>query len=173
MLYGSSSARNHDRRNARCRAKTRACLFIGRHPWADGQFPEPAAGEAQVSADRVFGINFGDGLVHSDVAALYAEIQFVPHRRLAPWVAAGGGYALYQQSEKLSNGQKATNRFLHRGVFDFGGGIDYRLLPFTGLRGELRDFFSGNPNLGYFAPFEHPAQPRRKRRDWFLFLSSR
>jgi hypothetical protein len=25
--------------------------------------------------------------------------------------------------------------------------LDYRLFRFVGLRGEIRDFFSGNPNL--------------------------
>jgi hypothetical protein len=32
-------------------------------------------------------------------------------------------------------------------VFDFGGGLDYRLLRFLGVRAEVRDFLSGNPNL--------------------------
>src|SRR5439155_567199 len=59
----------------------------------------------------------------------------------------GCGYALYEQSAKLSNGQNTTNKFLNRGVFDFGGGLDYRLFRFLGLRGEVRDFVSGNPNL--------------------------
>jgi hypothetical protein len=36
---------------------------------------------------------------------------------------------------------------LNRGVIDYGGGLDYRLFRFIGLRGEVRDFFSGNPNL--------------------------
>jgi len=57
------------------------------------------------------------------------------------------GYALYQQSAQLSNGQNTTNKFLNRGVIDYGGGLDYRLFRFIGLRGEVRDFFSGNPNL--------------------------
>ncbi len=56
-------------------------------------------------------------------------------------------YALYEQSAKLSNGQNTTNKFLNRGVFDFGGGLDYSLFRFFGLRGEVRDFVSGKPNL--------------------------
>jgi hypothetical protein len=57
------------------------------------------------------------------------------------------GYALYQQSAQFSNGQNTTNKFLNRGVFDFGGGVDYTLFRFLGLRGEVRDLVSGNPNL--------------------------
>jgi hypothetical protein len=67
--------------------------------------------------------------------------------RLSPWGAIGGGYALYEASAQLSNGQNITNKFLNRAGFDYGGGLDYRLFRFIGLRGEERDFFSGNPNL--------------------------
>jgi hypothetical protein len=166
---------------APARAQKHELAFsLGGIPDQTRSFQSPATGKVQISSGRSFGINFARGLVHSDVAALYGEIEFVaipnrsvtaanalvpqnyaslylapglrlklfPHRRLAPWIAAGGGYALYQQSEKLSNGQEAANRFVHRGVFDLGGGLDYRVLPLIGLRGEVRDFFSGNPNLG-------------------------
>ena len=75
------------------------------------------------------------------------RLKFFPGSRLSPWGAIGGGYALYQQSAQLSNGQNTTNKFLNRGVFDYGGGLDYRLFRSIGLRGEVRDFFSGNPNL--------------------------
>lgn len=67
--------------------------------------------------------------------------------RLSPWVALGGGYALYEQSTQFSNGENTTNKFLNRGVFDFDGGLDYKLFRFLGLRAEVRDLVSGNPNL--------------------------
>jgi hypothetical protein len=90
-------------------------------------------------------------IVPQTYASLYITpglpVKFVPRARLSPWVAVGGGYALYEQSAKLSNGQNTTNKFLSRGVFDFGGGLDYKLFRFIGLRGEVRDFLSGNPNL--------------------------
>ena len=89
--------------------------------------------------------------VPQNYASLYVapgvRLKILPSSRLSPWVAAGGGYALYEQSAKLSNGQSTTNKFLSRGVFDFGGGLDYRLYRLIGLRGEVRDFLSGNPNL--------------------------
>jgi hypothetical protein len=89
--------------------------------------------------------------VPQNYASLYLtpglRLKFLPASRLSPWVAIGGGYSLYQQSAQLSNGQNTTNKFLNRGVFEYGGGFDYRLFRFVGLRGEVRDFFSGNPNL--------------------------
>jgi hypothetical protein len=90
-------------------------------------------------------------IVPKNYASLYVapglRLKFAPGARLSPWVAAGGGYALYQQSAQFSNGQNTTNKFLNRGVFDFGGGVDYTLFRFLGLRGEVRDLVSGNPNL--------------------------
>jgi len=89
--------------------------------------------------------------VPQNYASLYVtpglRLKVLPTARLSPWVAVGGGYALYEQSAKLSNGQNTTSKFLNRGVFDFGGGLDYRLFRLFGLRGEVRDFVSGNPNL--------------------------
>ena len=90
-------------------------------------------------------------IVPQNYASLYVtpglRLKVLPRARLSPWAALGGGYALYEQSAKLSNGQNTTNKFLNRGVFDYGGGLDYRLFWFFGLRGEVRDFVSGNPNL--------------------------
>ena len=48
---------------------------------------------------------------------------------------------------KFSNGQNDTDKFLNHGVFDYGGGLDFRLFRFIGLRAEVRDFLSGNPGL--------------------------
>lgn len=90
-------------------------------------------------------------IVPKNYASLYVapglRLKFAPAARISPWVAIGGGYALYQQSAQFSNGQNTANRFLNRGVFDFGGGVDYTLLRFLGLRAEVRDLVSGNPNL--------------------------
>jgi hypothetical protein len=90
-------------------------------------------------------------VVPQNYASLYVtpgvRLKFFPNARLSPWGAIGGGYALYQQSELLSNGQNTTNKYLNRGAFEYGGGLDYRLFRFIGLRGEVRDFLSGNPNL--------------------------
>jgi hypothetical protein len=88
--------------------------------------------------------------VQQNYASLYLtpglRLKIPSASRLSPWAAIGGGYGLYQQSAQLSNGQNTTNKFLNRGVFEYGDGLDYRLFRFLGLRGEVRDFFSGNPN---------------------------
>src|SRR5258708_38890578 len=140
---------------------------------------QSSAGTAQISADRSFGINYGDRFLGARIATLYAEIEFVaipnrsvtsptatvpqsyaslyltpglrlkffPSSRLSPWAVIGGGYALYQQSAKFSNGQHNTDKFLHRGVFDYGGGLGFRLFRLLGLRGEGAGFLSCHPGL--------------------------
>ena len=108
-------------------------------------------GEIEFVALPNRGLTAATATVPQNYASLYGapglRMKVLPRARLSPWVAVGGGYALYEQSAKLSNGQNTTNKFLSRGVFDFGGGLDYKLFRFLGLRGEVRDFLSGNPNL--------------------------
>ena len=65
-------------------------------------------------------------------ASLYVapgfRVKFFQGARLSPWGALGGGYGLYEEADRLSNGQVTSNRLLSRGVFDFGGGLDHRLI---------------------------------------------
>jgi hypothetical protein len=58
----------------------------------------------------------------------------------------------FAQGSLLSNGQATTNRFLNRGVFEFGGGIDFRLIRFVGLRAEVRDFGDSDELRGARGP---------------------
>jgi opacity protein-like surface antigen len=86
-----------------------------------------------------------------DVATLYAtpgvRLKFRPEARLAPYVAAGAGYGLYEQSLFRIDGQSnPAPRFTHRGVVVFGGGVDFRVWRWLGARWEVRDFYSGNPS---------------------------
>ena len=108
-------------------------------------------GEIEFVAIPNRGVTSATAIVPQDFASLYLtpglRLKFFPTSRLSPWGAIGGGYALYQQSAKFSDGQNDTNKFLNRGVFDYGGGLDFRLFRFIGLRGEVRDFLSGNPGL--------------------------
>ena len=108
-------------------------------------------GEIEFVAIPNRSVTSATAIVPQSYASLYLapglRLKFFPSSRLSPWGAVGGGYALYEQSAKLSNGQNETDKFLNRGVFDYGGGLDFRLFRFIGLRAEVRDFLSGNPDL--------------------------
>lgn len=85
-----------------------------------------------------------------DVATLYVtpgvRVKFFPASGISPFVAVGGGYAAYEQSLTQIDGQpNPAPRLINRGVFSFGGGVDFKFWRFVGLRAEVRDFYSGSP----------------------------
>jgi len=84
-----------------------------------------------------------------DVATLYLVPGLrlkLRGRRVAPYAAIGAGYALYEQSlTQIDGSPNAAPRHIHRGAFAFGGGVDLSVWRWLGLRGEVRDFYTGNP----------------------------
>jgi len=77
-----------------------------------------------------------------------ARVNAFPDLGVSPWVSVGGGVAHYSNSSTLlfggkNPGQSGTNA----GVFQIGGGLDVKFFKKFSLRGELRDFWSGTPNL--------------------------
>ena len=108
-------------------------------------------GEVNFVASPLLEISTSVTSAKHDFASLYItpgiRVKFLPGSRLSPYVAAGGGYADYEQSTKGLDGRPtAAPRELARGVFDFGAGFDVKVWHFSGLRGEARDFYSGSPN---------------------------
>jgi hypothetical protein len=90
------------------------------------------------------------------------RLEFVPRAPLRPWIVAGGGYTLYLQSQVLTNGQKFSVHIVNRAAIDYGGGLDYRVWRSKhyswslNLRGQVRDFVSGNPSFN--APLTSSVQ---------------
>ncbi|MGH9675334.1 MAG: outer membrane beta-barrel protein [Bryobacteraceae bacterium] len=84
-----------------------------------------------------------------DVATLYVTPGIrvkLRGRRVAPYAAIGAGYALYEQSlMQIDGSANAAPRHIHRGALAFGGGADIAVWRWFGLRGEVRDFYTGNP----------------------------
>jgi len=74
------------------------------------------------------------------------RLNLRPSARLSPWLSFGGGYALYEGSELLRNGNVNVNRFVNTAALQFGGGVDVRtkirVLKPIGLHAEVRDFYS-------------------------------
>jgi opacity protein-like surface antigen len=96
-----------------------------------------------------------------DVATLYltpgVRVKFFPKAKISPYAVAGGGYGLYEQSTSRIDGRpNEAPRTTNRGVFDFGGGVDVRVWRLFGLRGEVRDFYTGNPSFN--APLRSSGQ---------------
>lgn len=71
-----------------------------------------------------------------------ARVNIFSGTAVSPWVSVGGGFAHFNGSATLQPKVGSTN-----GVFQIGGGLDVALFRHFSLRGELRDFWSGSPNL--------------------------
>lgn len=108
-------------------------------------------GEVHLLANPQRVVNSADPSVTRDIATLYVtpgvRLKFLPHSRLSPFIAAGAGYAQYEQSTfVLSGAANRAPRNVFHGAFDYGGGVDWRgWWPWLGFRAEVRDFYTGSP----------------------------
>jgi len=77
------------------------------------------------------------------------RLKFRPRGSVAPWLSAGGGYALFDESAERRDGTHNVTRGTSTGALQFGGGLDVRtpikvFVPIA-LRAEVRDFYTGKP----------------------------
>lgn len=72
-----------------------------------------------------------------------ARLNIFSGTAVSPWVSVGGGFGHFNGSAN----QFAPKVGSTNGVFQIGGGLDVALFRHFSLRGELRDFWSGAPNL--------------------------
>ena len=88
------------------------------------------------------------------------RLSLAPDQSLSPWLSFGGGYGLYETSEKLASGAVNPDRFRSTETLQFGGGIDFKtplhiLFPID-LRAEMRDFYTLNtPNFAVLLREQH------------------
>lgn len=73
------------------------------------------------------------------------RLKLAPAMPISPYIAAGGGLAHFNRS--ASQTPSGTSSSINKGVFDIAAGLDVKLAPFLSLRGEVRDFYSGSPEL--------------------------
>ncbi|MGE0406497.1 MAG: outer membrane protein [Candidatus Korobacteraceae bacterium] len=73
------------------------------------------------------------------------KLKLAPEFPITPYIAGGVGIARFSKSGSLvpAGGDNVTNT----NVFDFGLGMDAKIAPYLSLRGEFRDFYSGNAQL--------------------------
>lgn len=85
----------------------------------------------------------------------YSSLFFTPGVKLkifpggiSPYLVAGGGLARYKESStNISGAANTGDRANTTWVFDYGGGVDFSLIKYLALRGEIRDFITGNPQF--------------------------
>ena len=106
--------------------------------------------EVPASAAPSHSVGAVAGVTPVSLATFYVtplfRVSFRPQARLSPWLSFGGGYGLYEGSEKLSDGAVNLDRFTNTVALQWGAGVDYKtrlkiLFPIS-LRGEVRDFYT-------------------------------
>ncbi len=77
------------------------------------------------------------------------KLKLLPGAGISPYAVGGVGLARFKQSDVLINGQPNTgDRANTTWAFDFGGGVDLNVFPLLAIRGEIRDYVTGNPKFG-------------------------
>jgi hypothetical protein len=107
-------------------------------------------GEVHFLANPLREVRSQNQALTRDVATIFLtpglRVKLLPRRQIAPYFALGGGWAVYEQSTTSLDGRPNTApRSVNRGAVDYGGGVDFRLWRFVGLRAEIRDFYAGSP----------------------------
>lgn len=86
-----------------------------------------------------------------DIATLYlvpgVKLQLLPDARFRPFVVAGVGYGLYEQSlTRIDLIPNRAPRLRHTAVFGYGAGVDVGITRWLAARGEYRGYVSGSPD---------------------------
>jgi hypothetical protein len=83
---------------------------------------------------------FGSGDYNTLFVTPGLRLKLAPISPVSPYFTIGAGWARYQE-ERSGGVSNSTN------VVQFGGGLDYKIAPFIGLRTEIRDYYTGAPRL--------------------------
>jgi len=76
------------------------------------------------------------------------KLKLLPGRKYSPFAVMGFGLAHYRESDTLVDDQANPDRKTTTdGVFDFGFGLDVKVISVLSIRGEVRDFYTDLPPL--------------------------
>ena len=76
------------------------------------------------------------------------KLKIFPGSGFSPYLVGGVGLGRFSQSGTNINGSPNTgDRSNTSFVFNYGGGVDLNVLGPISVRGEARDFMTGNPSF--------------------------
>jgi len=96
-------------------------------------------------------LNSGSDVVPKDYRQIFVtpsvRFNLFPITSVSPWISVGGGFGYFSENKDLlyygpNPGGSSTS-----GVLQIGAGLDVRIARRFSIRGNLRDFWSGTPNL--------------------------
>ena len=96
-------------------------------------------------------IGSGGDVVPPDYRQIFvapsARLNLFPATAVSPWVSLGAGFAHFSEAKNLLFGGTNPGGSSTSGVIQGGVGLDVRIWHRFALRGEVRDFWSGTPDL--------------------------
>jgi hypothetical protein len=102
----------------------------------------------QVDEDLNYGLNVVPEGYRAYFVTPSARVTLFPNLPVTPWLSLGGGFGHFSASSKLEFGGPNTGKTGNTtGVLQFGAGGDVSMWRSFSLRAEVRDFYSGVPQL--------------------------
>jgi hypothetical protein len=122
------------------------------------------SGEAVLMVNKDEDINggaFGFAVVPPQYSQLFvtpgARVNLFPTTAVSPWVSLGAGFAHFSESSTLIYGGTNPGKSTTSAVIQGGIGLDVKVWRKLSIRGEVRDFWSGEPDFP-LAPTGHSRQ---------------
>jgi hypothetical protein len=128
--------------------------------------------EVPVSFCPKMNLNYRYNLIPANYKSLFVtpsvRLNIFSGQGFTPWVSAGGGYGRFFESSNLiwgtpNLGPSATNTF----AVQFGAGLDAWFWHRFGARLEVRDYYSGVPDLSA-VPSEPVSTGRSRQHNYYV-----
>jgi len=95
--------------------------------------------------------SFGNAIVPPNMKELFitpsARVNLFPTTAVSPWVSVGAGFGHFSQGSTLIYGGSNPGKSTTTGVLELGLGLDVKLSKRVYIRGQVRDFWSGEPDF--------------------------
>jgi opacity protein-like surface antigen len=116
--------------------------------------------------EKLNGGAYGFAVVPSDYKAFFvtpaARLNLFPTTAVSPWVSFGVGFGHFSESNTLVYGGANPGKSTTNAVIEGGAGLDVAVWKKLSIRGEVRDFWSGEPDF--------PLAPTGKSRQHNFFV---
>jgi len=117
--------------------------------------------------EKLNGGAYGFAVVPSKYKAFFvtpaAKLNLFPTTAVSPWVSLGVGFGHFSESNTLVYGGTNPGKSTTGAVIEGGLGLDVAVWKKLSIRGEVRDFWSGEPDF--------PLAPTGKSRQHNYFVS--
>jgi hypothetical protein len=110
------------------------------------------SGEVPAAFNLDEDLNSGSGVVPIDYKQIFVapsvRVNLFPATGVSPWVSFGGGFGYFSENKQLLY-QAGPNpgKSGATGVIQGGAGLDVRFWHRFSIRGQVRDFWSGEPDF--------------------------